>query len=82
MRRGALWKIRANGYRFHFNLRMTSRSDEIQANMDAQVIDFLTSWLLLLTHVALVLIIKEFNDGQPAVLIVDVITETRGINDS
>lgn len=60
---------------------MTSGSDEIQANMDAQVIDLLTRWLLLLTHVALVLIIKEFNDGQPAVLIVDVITETGGIYD-
>lgn len=64
------------------NLRMTSRSDKVQANMDTQVIDLLTNGLLFLTHVALMLVVKEFNHGQPAVLVVDVVTETRGIDNS
>lgn len=36
--------------------------------------------LLFLTHVRLVLVVDEVNDWVPAVLVIDIVTEARGIN--
>jgi len=60
---------------------MARRSDEIETSMDSEIDSTLTSGLLFLCHEAFVLIIEEFIDGHPAVVVVDIITETRSIND-
>ena len=38
--------------------------------------------LLLLAHVRFMLVVNEFDDRQPGVTIVDIVTKTRGVNDS
>jgi hypothetical protein len=50
--------------------------------MDPQIRLFIPLGLLLLTHVRLMLIVDEFDDGHPRVTVVDVVTEAGGINDS
>lgn len=49
--------------------------------MDSQVNLLGTLWLLLLKHVALVLVVKEFNDWLPAVTVVDVVAKAGCVND-
>lgn len=50
--------------------------------MDPQIRLFIPLGLLLLTHVRLMLVVNEFDDGHPRVTVVDVVTEAGGINDS
>ena len=59
---------------------MPGRSDEIEASMNTQVDLVDTSWLLLLKHVGLVLIIEEFNNWHPRIAVVDIIAESRCID--
>ena len=60
---------------------MASRTDEVQASMNAKVNLLLPLWLLLLAHVRLVLVVNEVDDGSPRVTVVDVVTEARGVDD-
>ena len=70
----------------NFNVKrlkgVAGRTDEVQASMDTEINLVRAARLLLLEHVRLVLVIKEFNDGHPGVSVVNVVTEARGINDS
>lgn len=63
------------------NLRMTRGSNEIKTSMYSKINSTFTGGLLFLSHEALMLIIEELIDGHPTIMIVDIITETRGIND-
>lgn len=56
-------------------------SDEVQASVNAHVNLVCTTGLLLLQHVRLMLVVEEFDDGLPRVAVVDVVSETGGIND-
>lgn len=59
---------------------MSSWSDEVQARVDTEI-DFVdTAGLLLLQHIGLVLVVKEFDNGHPGVTVVDIVAEARGIN--
>ena len=60
---------------------VSSWADEVQASMHAQVNLVCSAWLLLLKHVALVLVVQEFYDWLPAVAVVHIVTESRGVND-
>jgi len=37
--------------------------------------------LLFLTHVGFMLVVNEFDNGEPRVTVVDVVTKSRGVND-
>jgi hypothetical protein len=60
---------------------VASGADEVQAGVDTEVNLVCTARLLLLEHVGLVLVVEELDDGLPRVAIVDVVAETRGVND-
>ena len=60
---------------------VSGRSDEVQASVNAHVNLVRTTGLLLLQHVRLMLVVEEFDDGLPGVTVVDVVSETGGIND-
>ena len=60
---------------------MASRSDEVETGMNTEIDLVLSSRLLLLKHVGLVLVIKEFDYRQPRVSVVDIIPKARSIDD-
>lgn len=60
---------------------MASRTNEIQTSMDTKVNLFVTLRLLLLTHICFVLVVDKFNNREPRVTVVDVVTESRGVDD-
>ena len=60
---------------------MASRTDEVEAGVDAEVDLLLALGLLLLAHVRLVLVVNEVDDGSPRVTVVDVVAEARGVDD-
>lgn len=61
---------------------MPSGPNEVQAAVDTHVDLVLTTGLLLLQHVRLVLVIEELDDGLPGITVVDIVSESRGINNS
>lgn len=61
---------------------MAGRADEVQASMDTEINLVLAAWLLLLKHVGLVLVVEELDNGLPGVAVVDIVTESRSVNDS
>ena len=60
---------------------MACRADEVQAGVDTEVNLVLAARLLLLEHVRLVLVVEELDDGLPGVAVVDIVTESRSIDD-
>jgi hypothetical protein len=61
---------------------MSSRSDEVQASVNTEINLVNSSRLLLLQHVGLVLVVKEFDDRHPGIAVVDIVSEARSIDDS
>lgn len=61
---------------------VAGRADEVQAGVDTEINLVLTARLLLLEHVRLVLVVEELDDGLPRVAVVDIVAESRGVNDS
>lgn len=59
---------------------VSSGSNEVQASVHTHVNLVGTAGLLLLEHVGLVLIIEELDDGLPGITVVDIVTESGGIN--
>ena len=64
------------------DLRVASRSDEVQTSMNSQVALLCSLRLLLLTHVGLMLIIDKVDNGQPRITVVDIVTKSRRVNHS
>lgn len=60
---------------------MAGGTNEIQTGVNSQIRLLISLWLLFLSHIGLVLVINKFNDGGPRVGVVDVVTESGGIND-
>lgn len=60
---------------------MTGRPDKVQARMDPHIELAHSVRLLLLPHVRLVLVINKVDDRCPAVLVVDIVSKARGIDD-
>lgn len=65
-----------------YHIRVSSRTNEIQAGMHTQVCLLTSLRLLLLSHIRLMLVVDEFDNGGPRVTVVDVVTESRRVNDS
>lgn len=61
---------------------MACWANEVQAGVDSQVNLLSALWLLLLKHVALVLVVEELNDWLPAVTVVDIVAESRCVDNS
>ena len=61
---------------------MAGGADEVQAGVNTEIDLIRAARLLLLQHVRLVLVVEELNDGLPRVAVVDVVTETRGVDNS
>lgn len=59
---------------------VASGSDKVQASVYTQVDLVLATGLLLLEHVRLMLIVEELDDGHPRISVVDVVTETRSVD--
>jgi hypothetical protein len=57
-------------------------ADEVQAGVNTEIDLIRAARLLLLQHVRLVLVVEELDDGLPRVAVVDVVTETRGVDNS
>lgn len=55
--------------------------DKVQTGVHTHVNLLRTARLLLLQHIRFMLVVKEFDNGLPGVAVVDVVSETRGIND-
>ena len=49
--------------------------------MDPKINLFVPLGLLFLTHIGFMLVVNEFDDREPRVTVVDVVTESRGVND-
>lgn len=49
--------------------------------MHTQIRLLASLWLLFLSHIRLMLVINEFNNGGPRVAVVDVVTESWRVND-
>lgn len=60
---------------------MAGRADEVQAGVDSKVNLVLAARLLLLKHVGFVLVVEELDNGHPRVTVVDIVAESRSIND-
>ena len=60
--------------------RVTGRTDKVEASMHTEIRLVGPHRLLLLSHICLVLVVDEVNDGGPRVAVVDVVTETGSIN--
>ena len=60
--------------------RVARRADEVQARMNTEVDLVLATGLLLLKHVGLVLVIEKFDNGHPRIPVVDVVAETRSVD--
>lgn len=60
---------------------MTGGSDEVETGVNTEVNLITAAWLLLLKHVGLVLVVEELDDGLPRIAVVDVIAETRSVDD-
>lgn len=56
-------------------------ADEVQAGVDTEVDLVSAAWLLLLQHVRLVLVVEELDNGLPRVAVVDVVAESRSVDD-
>ena len=61
---------------------VASRPDEVKASMDTKVNLVSTAGLLLLKHVRFMLVVQELNNWHPRIAVVDVISETRCVDDS
>lgn len=61
--------------------RVARRADEVEAGVDTEVDLVSTARLLLLQHVRLVLVVEELDDGLPRVAVVDVVSESRRVDD-
>ena len=61
---------------------MPSWPNEVQASMDTQVGLLRALGLLLLSHICLMLVVNEVDDGAPRVAVVHVVAKARGVDDS
>lgn len=59
---------------------MAGRANEVETSVDSEVDLVLAAGLLLLQHVRLVLVIEELDDGHPRITVVDIVTESRGVD--
>jgi len=55
-------------------------ANKVQASVDAKIGLLLALGLLLLTHVRFMLVVYEFNNGEPGVTVVDIVAKARGID--
>ena len=61
---------------------VASGANEVQACVHTEINLLGSARLMLLKHVALMLVVEELDDGLPRVAVVDVVTETRGVDNS
>ncbi len=59
---------------------VAGRANEVETSVDSEVDLVLAAGLLLLQHVRLVLVIEELDDGHPRITVVDIVTESRGVD--
>ena len=71
----SLWKRISRNY-----LRVTSGANEVQASVNPKVNLIVSLRLLLLSHINLMLVINEIDNGCPRVAVVHVVAEAWGIN--
>jgi hypothetical protein len=57
-------------------------ADEVQAGVHTHIDLVCTAGLLLLQHVRLMLVVEELNNRLPGIAVVDVVTESGGIDHS
>ena len=57
-------------------------SDEVQAGVNTEIDLVDTLWLLLLQHIGFMLVVQELNDWHPGVAVVNIVSESWGINNS
>jgi len=60
--------------------RVAGCTDKVEASMHPEVRLVGPQRLLLLSHIGLVLVVDEVNDGGPRVAVVDVVTKAGGVN--
>jgi hypothetical protein len=60
---------------------VTGGADKVEASMHSEVRLVRPQGLLLLSHVRLMLVIDEINDGGPRVTVVDIVTKAGSVND-
>jgi hypothetical protein len=60
---------------------VTGGPNEVKTSMDAKVTLLTTLGLLLLKHVRLMLVVDEVDNWGPRVLVVDIVTKTRSVDD-
>jgi hypothetical protein len=62
------------------NVRMAGRPNEVQTSVNTKITLLAALGLLLLNHVGLMLVVNEVDDGRPRVAVVDIVTETGGVD--
>ena len=60
---------------------MASGSDEVEAGMNSEVDLVTAARLLFLQHIRLMLVIQKLNYWLPRIAVVDIVAESRSIND-
>lgn len=64
------------------DIRVACGTNEVEASVHAEISLLVPLWLLLLAHVGFMLIVNELDDGKPGITVVDVVSESRGVDDS
>ena len=67
-----------NAWKWH--RRVTGWTDKVEASMHSEVRLVGPQGLLLLSHIRLMLVIDEVNDGGPRVAVVDIVTKAGSVN--
>ncbi len=60
---------------------MSGRSNKEETSVNTEIRFLAALGLLFLSHVNLVLVINKIDNGRPGVTVVDVVTETRRVDD-
>lgn len=55
-------------------------ADEVETGVDTEIDLLGTAWLLLLEHIRLVLVVKEFDNWLPGIAVVDIVAKAGGVN--
>ncbi len=62
-------------------IRVACGTDEVQAGVHTQIRFLAPLWLLLLSHICLMLVVDEFDNGGPRVAVVDIVAKSRRVDD-
>lgn len=59
---------------------MSGWADKVETGVNTEIDLLGTAWLLLLEHIRLMLIVKEFNNWLPGIAVVDIVAKAGSVD--